>query len=261
MIKSWKEYQLNQECGLVFDEKHIKKNYALWPPTDVMQLGNFFQYLCFGLLPKDGRQPDAKWMKSATPDQKSDPAANLDKMLAPYRQAYNQAVKLKMYLKKMGAKVTEVGKWLENGSLTADTDLTMTFPWEQDPVTVDLKYTGMIQDKWSRFGWVLERDDQRDYQGIQARHYSVVCKRPFYYLLVSSTSDDIELIRCEFEDWDLKQYEQAAKGVLEAILLEKEIGFRPVPSFARCMHCPLFDGCNHRKYYPDVRVVNFSEES
>lgn len=56
LIKDIHFYQEGSLCGNILQHKWIKGKFM--PPSDVMRLGHFFEYIATGALPKDGNKPE-----------------------------------------------------------------------------------------------------------------------------------------------------------------------------------------------------------
>ena len=57
-LKEFAEYKSGNTCGLQIKAKYIDG--VKFPSTDAMELGNFFEYMATGSLPRDGHTPEPK---------------------------------------------------------------------------------------------------------------------------------------------------------------------------------------------------------
>ena len=61
--------RLGKKCGLIVKAQYIDKTYT-HESSEVMELGNFFEFMATGSLPRDGHIPVAKVVYKDTPKQK-----------------------------------------------------------------------------------------------------------------------------------------------------------------------------------------------
>lgn len=52
-LKEFNKYKLGETCGLQVKAKYIDNNYPI-KSSEVMELGNFFEFMATGSLPRDG---------------------------------------------------------------------------------------------------------------------------------------------------------------------------------------------------------------
>src|ERR1035437_4774116 len=86
LMKGLEEYRLGNECGLVFVEKYIRKNYSLFEPSEVMRLGNYFEFCCIGATTKNKEDPKPEYLK----DGKT--------LTAPYKRLESQVENFKRFI-------------------------------------------------------------------------------------------------------------------------------------------------------------------
>ena len=63
-LKEFAEYMSGDTCGLQLKAKYIDG--IKFPSSDAMELGNFFEYMATGSLPRDGHTPEAKIVYKGT---------------------------------------------------------------------------------------------------------------------------------------------------------------------------------------------------
>ncbi len=61
-MKSLNKYLRREECGYKFVAKYVDG--VSGTPSDAMDLGNWFEYVATGQLPRDGKVPHPKTLKS-----------------------------------------------------------------------------------------------------------------------------------------------------------------------------------------------------
>jgi len=63
LLKGLLQYSSGEGCGLVFKAKYIDSRFDLFPPSDAMNLGAWFEYVATGSVPKNGSIPIPKTLK------------------------------------------------------------------------------------------------------------------------------------------------------------------------------------------------------
>jgi hypothetical protein len=58
LIKGFTDYKMEKECGLLFKAKYLDGLQT--PPSATQKLGQFFEYLSTGALPKGGVAPECE---------------------------------------------------------------------------------------------------------------------------------------------------------------------------------------------------------
>lgn len=282
-IVACRDYFAGQECGLLLkhqyvDGKLIERN------SKSMALGSFFEWLLTGALPKGGKIPMPVYMKTPL---KKKMAADLtvDDMVEPYRRAHFNATAIKGIWKEMGLEFVKVGENYAKkiGGLTygGTIDVVMrctkyiefqdgTVWREGDFIVLDIKYSGLLYDRWERYGWAWS-ELQKEYHGTQAKQYGMITGLPFYFWVVSNTNKmedgedeypmpDIKLFRVPLDDFMLEQHVVEGKKLYERFVLEAELGLVARPSLTRCSDCPLKANCTEKHLFPHPELVDLTIE-
>lgn len=135
---------------------------------------------------------------------------------------------------------------------------------------VDLKYSGLLGDKWNEMGWYWEDETHPNYIGnnlyqrTQATHYTLLYllrfgkKLPFYYAVFDSRAGregNYQIFEMNISDaaliLHLRRVDQAAiklRAMLKTAKYEDcgKNAFCPVGSFGRCQLCLLASTCTKR---------------
>lgn len=235
-IKDMLDYH-SGECGIYIESKHKKEFEFL--ATESMKLGIYFEYCVTGGLPRSGVIPEPVKTKTG--------------IAAAYKYAEEQADRVRVYLKRMGIRIIEVAPYYENGYIDGHIDAICESK-ELGKFVLDLKYSGLLDDRWSDRGWIFT-EAQRRYHSIQACHYTILTGLPFYYLVTESKSGGrVEMFKMEISD-DAMSYHvdlvSAAKEFEELM----EVGLEPRPEVTKCESCPLYEQCNHRAIYPTIKTI------
>lgn len=255
--KDMLDYQAGELCGNMVKARWVDDR--LFPGSDAMALGAYFEYQFtllmtgVGTLPKDGKIPMAKMMVSGK-----------DK-LAPYRTADANVRHLKDYFEEMGLKIVSAGKRLTKGRFDGTLDLicevtkNRTFnpsTWNiGDKIIIDLKYSGLLDDKWNKMGWAQLSmpgpQVQKDYHRIQATQYSYIGNLPFYYLVMSSTNEtDIRMFDMPPPRDEFHEHLTRGNRLFEDFEFGVGAGFTPYPEISRCNDCPLKKECPDKHTFP-----------
>jgi hypothetical protein len=251
-------------CGNIIQEKWVNDR-LIELDSDAAELGTYFEYYFTllvtgkGSLPKNGKIPERKMYKDGS------------KPLSEYARAEKNAVRLKDYFEKMGLKIIAAGKKITKGRFEGTIDLicectkSINFgqmEWiEGSHVVIDIKYSGLIEDKWKQFGWagMLQPGPhiQKDYHGKQAKQYHHLTDLPFYFLVCSSTNEtDITLLHLPMqEDYLIDEHIKEGNSLFEKFEFEAKIGFEARPEISACNKCPLKDECKDRHTFPNPKIV------
>ena len=174
LIKKYVDYLGEKECGLFFKARYIDKDpEANTPPSDAMKAGIYFEYLCTGGLPRSGEVPLPEMTAKG-------------KLTAPYERAQQSAEVFKRIMAHYKIKVLKVGLYVEADGINGILDILAE--WNGETVVIDLKYSGLIDDKWNELGWQTESLHMKDSIMIQGVHYKLLIEKslkiqdiPFYF--------------------------------------------------------------------------------
>lgn len=260
LIKDWWEYNDGDGCGIQFKSKHIDCDYPDdFTPGTKMALGTYLEYLVFESVPsrmaKKGLFPSPEYKVSSVKKQ----SFGIDDMTAPYKEAHRKAELVRQYFALMNVKVVKTNMRFENEWGEGTIDVVMEGDYFGGQATVDCKYTGLMHDRWSKYGFGFENPIQIKHHGVQAKQYKILTGLPFWYLLVSSSADDdtIEFVRADISDESLFTHREEAIYIREKINLDEQIGFVARPELSRCNECLIKDRCSFRTRIPTKRIVNF----
>ena len=135
--------------------------------------------------------------------------------------------------------------------------------WDGKKVIIDLKYSGLIDDKWNELGWETESLPMKDSLMIQGVHYKILAKDilgiediPFYYFIFNSKDPtDMKIIKQNVDGDKFFFHRTAIQQVKDQI--EKEIynGFKAYPDYRKCKDCPLNEKCKVKAEAPLITEV------
>lgn len=281
-MKDMADYLSKNLCGNVLKAKWVDKIYPD-EPSDAQELGSYFEYRATGGLPKSGIIPQPKYMTSAINAKRK--LAGFDKytdqqiiehfkfgiteMYEPYRIATRNAEIFKAYIERMGFKVVAFGKRVTKGDHEGTIDLILEAVRDikfrngrvlnkGDQTIVDMKYSGLIGERWTRFGWPSEpalwTPDQKRYNAFQARQYKYLSDGlPFFFWVTDPKNEGNALLveATGLNDFTIEQHLAEGRKMADDLALFVEIGFTPWPELKRCEDCPLKEKCADRQMYPE----------
>lgn len=275
-MKDYQEYEDGIECGNIIREKYVNGRMLSDPDEheetetkiDWMNLGSYFEFVAFGTLPKNGLPPQPEMMASGKD------------MLAPYRLAKLNALRVKKYFEEMGWIVIPGGngKKLTKGRFEGTLDLIVEctknikvnehLTWQiGDRLVIDLKYSGFVGARAggqykNKHGWVWS-PVQKKYHGTQAKQYHFVSGGlPFYFLVTSSKNDkDIDLFYVPVSEFMIEQHIAQGNFLFDKFEAVAMVGgFEPRPSLKKCLRCPLREECMDKHTFPYPEIVNLEED-
>lgn len=249
LIKGYQEYKSQQLCGLLFKAKYIDRNLP-FVTSPSMEEGIYFEYLATGALPKSGEIPKPELTLKG-------------EMKEPYKRIV-EAVKLfKKIINHYNIKVLKVGYNIENEEKSGVIDILAE--WNEEKVIIDLKYSGLIDDKWNDLGWDLNSLPEKHNLMMQGVHYKMLAKEvlgiddiPFYYFIFNSKNpNDMKIVRQHIDEDRYFFHQMTIDKVKDGIEKEMYEGFKPYPDYRKCIECPLFDKCEVRAEFPLINEVYY----
>lgn len=257
-LKSFQDYESGEECGNIIkhqfvDEKLIERD------SDAMAEGCYFEYKLTGALPKDGKVPEAKQTKTGF-------------AMEYMRAAHNAEVVKKLLFELWGLKLIKVGKKITKGKHEGTIDILVeaTKPMNGwmigDKFVIDIKYSGLLYDKWEKHGWMWS-NIQKSYHGTQAKQYSYITGLPFYFLVVGNKNllkdgvwqpTDIKLFSVPIDEHMMQTHVDHSVHLFEKFQLLGADGLEARPSYSKCNKCPLRETCDDRHDWPHPVVVDLT---
>jgi hypothetical protein len=252
-LKDFVAYKAKEKCGELLravwvDDKRIDQ------PSDAMNLGTYFEYITFGTLPKSGIKPEPVKIKSGEPN-------------ADYRRAEVSSAVTKQWFETMGFKVIKTGqhyvKGRHEGVIDVLVECTKKLVFDDmhrlkkgDVIVIDVKYSGLLEDKWSKHGWMWS-PIQRQYHGIQAKQYHYITDLPFYFFVKGMANPaDCKFFRMEISPQEIEQHLAFANEAYDEVKFMASVdGFENYPSVEKCFDCVLKETCRSRHEYPDAKLV------
>lgn len=268
LIKSLFDYLNKKECGLVFKEKYIHGK--LFPSSDVQRLGQWFEYIATGALPKGGQIPAAERVKSGD-------------LTADYKRMEIQIIHFNKSMEHYGFKVIKKGlkiiaKGMEGtvdivAKATRDIDIlnpetgVVEFTVKKGQIVfIDIKTSGLLEDKWNEMGWDTETLPQKDKLMIQPVHYKLLGKLkyktdiPFFFFIHSNKNEiDRKIIHVNIDPDKIEEHIQVVEKVKRMLkpLSLPAAQMEAYPDVKRCHKCPLNETCPSKIEVPQIVNVNY----
>jgi hypothetical protein len=243
-----------RDCGRKIYYQYFEK--IPTKPTDVMRLGIYFEYKCTGYAPNPASvpQPDKVYVGSSK-----------EKISADYQRAEQSAVLYKKLLNHYGIEVVDNAKSLEFDGSTGLLDLLAKIDGED--CIIDIKYTSLIEDKFSEYGWHTASLPYKSSLMIQPIHYKYLAQKiygkdyPFYFFIFSSKDEiDAKIINVNIQQEHIDLHENMvvtkAKAYVNHYFNNPEL-LEARPQYRRCMNCSYFDICDKKAKLPTIENVYY----
>ena len=273
LLKEFEDYKFEKVCGLYFEKVYLEGMKSKRQQSKEMRLGQYFEFKAFGGKPVYGDVPKPDVYQSG---------ANKGFMTEDFERAEGQAENAKLMLKSHCFVVKHVSPELIYENSIAHMDLICTDMNEtvmvgkkevenkdfMHEIIVDLKYSGLMEDKWKDIGWEIESLPEKRKLMIQPLHYKWIyaAKRgripTFYFGLFSSKPDmDRKLIRVNVDEFRISKHEEDVERAYKEIMFCHEVtGFTPRPSISNCTNCPVHRlyGCDFHITVPNIIDIDVS---
>lgn len=247
LVKALYNYKTHKECGLKIEKQYVEG--VNFPSTEVQELGNYFEYICTGALPRDKHIPEPKLLKSGS-------------MTIGYERMHKQKENFERMMEHYKFKIEKTGFSFTNPKFSGVADV-IALNEDKQRVIIDIKTTGLINDKWSEYGWADESIEEKWNLNVQAVHYKMLAKYewgiediPFYFMVFSNKNENeckiFEIIVDEDTRWQHYQNLKNIKIYLDDILKN---GWEAKPELMRCKKCPLEASCLYAVNVPNLQKI------
>jgi hypothetical protein len=254
-LKEFNKYKLGLTCGLQLKAKYIDNNYPR-ETSEVMELGNFFEFMATGSLPRDGHIPVAGVVYKGTAKQRLD-----DK----YQRAMDSALFFKKIVEFYGIEIKETGKVITQDGMTGILDISAE--WNGRVSIIDTKYSGLLYDRWSEFGWDIDSLPEKHNLMLQPVQYKILMSLElgipvedidFYFFVFSSTNpNDAKIIKVVNDETTIEQHHLAISYVKRELTKPVDTIFKPKPELLRCLDCASKENCNYRIEVPPIQEIYY----
>jgi hypothetical protein len=254
-LKEFNKYKLGETCGLQVKAKYIDNNYPR-TSSEAMDLGNFFEFMATGSLPRDGQIPVAKVVYKDTPKQRLD-----DK----FQRAMDSALFFKRIIKHYDIEIKETGKVVTQDGMTGILDIYAE--WNGRHCIIDTKYSGLLYDRWNEMGWELDSLPEKHNLMLQPVQYKILMSLElgipledidFYFFVFSSTNpNDAKIIKVVNDEATIEQHYLAISYVKRELSKPVDLIFKAKPELLRCLDCGIKENCSFRIEIPPIQEVYY----
>ena len=247
-MKNLYDYVIGDLCGKKFEALYLEGKSM--PPTPPMQLGNWFEYVATGQLPRDGNIPEPKRLKSG-------------KLSIDYIRMENQVANFHKMMEGNGFEIISTGHvFTKDEMATGIADIIA----RKDGKTciIDIKTSGLLDDRWNDMGWNLDALDQKDKLLIQAVHYKFLAESEFgedvdFYFAIFSTKNehDCMLIKINVDEDRIQQHITDIFRASQLLEEHKEKGFKSTLKYRDCVKCFLNETCENAIKTPEINEIYY----
>lgn len=252
LMKDLQSYMVGQECGLLLKAKYLEN--VETQSSEAMLLGQYFEYMATGQVPRNGEIPEPNVVYKGKPN---------EKLSEPYQRAYMSAMYCKTLFNALGIKIISTGEKISYDKASGTTDVRAE--WNGRKCIIDLKYTGLLDNKWDERGWNFETLEQKDTLMIQAVHYKYIeINRlgedvDFYFFLFSSTNpNDVRIAKIEIEPLKMEVHKENVNRAYSMWnkMIENDT-FKAHGTLAKCSSCPINETCPSRVILPEITTIYY----
>jgi len=254
LIKALYKYKMDEECGLVIEKQYFEK--VNFPSTEAQELGNYFEYRCTNQLPRDNHTPIPKTLKNGN-------------LSLPYQRMEKQVENFNHLMKRLNFSIEQTGFSFTNPKYSGILDILAhdnnikSKVKNKKRIIIDLKTSGLLNDKWSEYGWSSDSIEEKDSILLQAIHYKMLANYewgiediPFYFFVFSSKNDwEYKVFKVNVDTATYQQHYSNLLNIKEYLDKQIKIGWKAKPSLAKCNTCPLFDTCLHSTDIAEIEEV------
>jgi hypothetical protein len=280
MLKDFAKMEAGEGCPKQFYYKYIKFENVELRDTSSMNLGKRFEYILTGQTDKFGITVGplltGKGEKSAEEKRVRANADTASEVLNSHGFKFKRLVNETGEALSIGK--ARSGVSIHTQGMSGTLDLLCTKNGQK--CIVDLKYSGLLGDKWSEFGWYWEDKNHPNYIGnnpyqrLQATQYVALYylrfgkKLPFYYAVFDNRSGkegNYRIFEMDISDdaitrhlMRIKEVAIALKAMLKTAHLKEceKNAFCPVGEFTRCNGCALAENCTRRVTIQDELKIS-----
>ena len=254
IIKDLFAYINGDYCGLLFEHRYLAGHFN-GSGTKATRMGDYFEFLVTGQAPISGiTEP----LRTTT-----------GKISKEFDTVREQAIFAKTMFHERGIKILESAEKLKTDTSTGVLDIIAEWPEpfieNPDPLNdkniciVDLKLSGLIDDKWSDMGWDVDSLHTKERLIIQAKHYKYLYREihgftpPFFFIVFSATDVGYcKIIEVKVTKESMEAHAELVITAKDYFEQEMKKGFEARPKYSSCRKCPMNDLCEDAKVSPEI---------
>jgi len=251
-MKEFSNYLQGNSCGLQLLAKYYDG--VQFPSSKPQLLGQYFEYQFTGALPKFGNIPEPEVVYKGTAR---------EGLSADFQKAKESVEFAKRMFEELGIEILDKGVRLEDDTMVGDADIKAM--WNGEVCIIDLKYSSVIDDKWSDYGWNSATLSEKDETLVQAVQYKLLAQKlwgiedvPFYFFVFSAKEPGYAKIFKIIVDEVRYETHMISVHRIRTKLDSIDRGFfRARPELKRCMECPLYQTCPSKTTLPIVEEIYY----
>jgi len=269
LFKSLADYKMKLNCGLQVKAQYVDG--VEFPPTAAQLLGQWFEWKATGQFPRNGKEPIPPRLKPKKLTKKEiESGLKQEDVMGEFPKAYRdiepQIKAVKDMLDYYDYEIISTGKRLscDKLNLQGDIDLEVKKRGEDKIRFIDIKSSGLLEDKWSDYGWADEALEYKDRLMVQAVHYKILGNinygyYPDFYFWVFSTKNAMERknIKVEVDTDRYNQHLSYLRKAQEYFNEQETNGWIARPTPKRCGKCPLKENCSAFVTIPKEQIVYY----
>lgn len=251
-MKEFSNYLQNNSCGLQLLAKYYDG--VQFPSTKPQRLGQYFEYRFTGGLPKFGGIP--------VPDMVYKGTAR-EGISEDFKRAEESVVFAKQMFEELGIEIIDKGVRLEDDDMVGDADIVAN--WNGERCIIDLKYSSVIDDRWSEYGWDSASLSEKDETLVQAVQYKLLAQKlwgienvPFYFFVFSAKEPGYaKIFKIVVDEVRYETHMISVLRIRNKLASIDRGFFKAKPTLKRCMECPLADKCDSKTTLPLVEEIYY----
>ena len=266
LIKDLMKYQQGKLCGLQFVEKFLKDNFDKFRATDAMSIGVWFEYELTKALPKGGALPKPETKKNG-------------ELKSAFEKMIPHIDKFKTTMEYYGFEIISIGEKIEYKDLHGTLDLRVRATREiitpngevikeGTICIVDIKTSGLLDDKWNDYGWNLDMLAGKINLILQPLMYKYIefkktGKNPPFLFFLYNTADgtDSRIINFICDDSSFYELEATLDKTRQALAYNMKVGFKAQGNPKECAKCPIKVGCKGFVSVPEIQDFYYNENN
>jgi hypothetical protein len=251
-------------CGKRLYETRIARNYEE-ATGDAATMGHRFEYLVTGEQPAHGEKDVSQPLLTSRGKPSAD-ELRIAKNAEVCREVLADLSAPYCYVE---AGTRLVFKCME-GTLDKLCYPIQTPEANQRARVIDLKYSGLLYDRWHPWGWV--NIQEKEGTMIQAKHYTLLARLlfgpdveiDFFFVVFNSKKvtrqneevfGDYKPFRVRFSDEAMNEHKHFVLSIIEQYkLMHEGKKFTARPSYKGCADCPVSD-CKSRRTRPEIEEI------
>jgi hypothetical protein len=255
-LKEFAKYKTGETCGLQTKAKYIDGEGDKFFSSDAMELGNFFEFMATGCLPRDGHTPEAKIVYKGTAK---------ESISTDYKRATESADLFKNVVNHYGIEIIDTGRVVTQDGMTGIMDIVAT--WNDRVCIIDTKYSGLLDDKWNELGWNLDSLPEKHNLMLQPVHYKILLSKELdcepddidFYFFVFSSKDvmDVKIIKVNVEETTYANHLATVEWVKNELKKPIDKLFKAIPNLKRCFNCPIKENCTSKAEIPNINEITY----